>query len=213
MSAPPSLILLTGPTGSGKSSLFSSLCSSSPLPLRLLNSDSMQVYSNLPTACASPSAPPPRSLYGHRDFISHDLLSLPSSPALPPSPLPATPLSEPNLPPSYSAYSRHQHLALLLPLVRSAWAAGAVPCVVGGTMFWNQGLLEALAGPPELDPPPAPGPRGDFPGYYASLADPRGALAERDPGAAASLHPNDKRKIRNALQKLHEDSSPPPPTP
>jgi tRNA dimethylallyltransferase len=77
-------------------------------------------------------------------------------------------------------------------------AAGRTPVVAGGTGLY---LRAALA---ELDVPPAPEPgaRERWEAFYEG----RGAdsahaeLAARDPAAAASVHPNDRRRVVRGLE-------------
>jgi tRNA dimethylallyltransferase len=77
-------------------------------------------------------------------------------------------------------------------------AAGRVPVVAGGTGLY---LRAALA---ELDVPPAPSAeqRAHWEAVYDRLGpEPAYAvLSERDPQAAARLHPNDRRRIVRALE-------------
>ncbi|MDX6520495.1 MAG: tRNA dimethylallyltransferase [Gaiellales bacterium] len=86
-------------------------------------------------------------------------------------------------------------------------ARAAVDDVVGrgrtAILCGGGGLyLRAALAPLELPPPPTPGVRERF----AELYDQRGAeathalLAERDPRAAASVHPNDRRRVVRALE-------------
>jgi tRNA dimethylallyltransferase len=82
--------------------------------------------------------------------------------------------------------------------VDRALAEGVTPVVVGGTGLY---LRAALV---ELDLPPAPEPcaRERWEGEYERLgADGAHALlAERDPAAAALVHPNDRRRVVRALE-------------
>ena len=75
---------------------------------------------------------------------------------------------------------------------------GRVPIVVGGTGLY---LRAAIAG---LDVPPAPPPglRGRVDAAYERLGAARAhaLLAERDPQAAARVHPNDRRRVVRALE-------------
>jgi tRNA dimethylallyltransferase len=77
-------------------------------------------------------------------------------------------------------------------------ALGRTPVVAGGTGLY---LRAALA---DLDVPPAPEPGARR--HWSALYDADGAeaahaeLAERDPAAAASVHPNDRRRVVRALE-------------
>jgi len=77
-------------------------------------------------------------------------------------------------------------------------AAGRLPVVVGGTGLYLRAALVDL----ELPPPPEEGSRE----RWSALYDERGAaaahaeLAARDPGTAAFVHPNDRRRVVRALE-------------
>ena len=84
-------------------------------------------------------------------------------------------------------------------------AGGRSPIVVGGTGLY---LRAALAG---LDVPPAPPPglRSRLDEVYERLGPERAheLLAERDPQAAARVHPNDRRRVVRALELVELGSS------
>jgi tRNA dimethylallyltransferase len=88
-------------------------------------------------------------------------------------------------------------------------AAGRTPVVVGGTGLYLRAALAEL----ELPPPPQPGAREQFERLY----DEEGAeqahalLADRDPEAAAAVHPNDRRRVVRALELAETGSSLRPP--
>ena len=83
--------------------------------------------------------------------------------------------------------------------------AGHTPVVVGGTGLY---LRAALA---ELDLPPAPPreTRERLERVYDRVGGERAhdLLAERDPAAAAAVHPNDRRRVVRALELLEAGSS------
>ena len=94
---------------------------------------------------------------------------------------------------SVAEYQRLAHAA-----VDELLAARRTPVVAGGTGLY---LRAALA---ELDLPPAPPPGARE--RWELLYDEAGAeaahatLAERDPAAAAAVHPNDRRRVIRALE-------------
>src|SRR4051794_37150146 len=94
---------------------------------------------------------------------------------------------------SVGEYERLAHAAIdeILEL-------GKTPIVVGGTGLY---LRAALA---ELDLPPAPaqGERSRWEAFYDAEGAERAhaALADRDPEAAAAVHPNDRRRVVRALE-------------
>jgi len=84
-------------------------------------------------------------------------------------------------------------------------ANGRLPVVVGGTGLYLRAALVDL----ELPPPPELGARE----RWSALYDERGAAAAhaeleaRDPGAAALVHPNDRRRVVRALELAESGSS------
>jgi tRNA dimethylallyltransferase len=84
-------------------------------------------------------------------------------------------------------------------------AAGKTPIVVGGTGLYLRAALVELGLPPK----PEPGARERWSAFY----DERGAeaahahLAELDPDAAASVHPNDRRRVVRALELAEAGAS------
>lgn len=76
--------------------------------------------------------------------------------------------------------------------------SGRTPIVVGGTGLYLRAALADL----RLPPAPEPGVRERWERFYdeegATAAHER--LAERDPAAAAALHPNDRRRVVRALE-------------
>jgi tRNA dimethylallyltransferase len=94
---------------------------------------------------------------------------------------------------SVAEYQRLAHAA-----VDEALAVGRTPVVVGGTGLYLRAALADL----ELPPPPALGARRRLEGLYDELGPERAheLLAERDPGAAVAVHPNDRRRVVRALE-------------
>jgi tRNA dimethylallyltransferase len=77
-------------------------------------------------------------------------------------------------------------------------AAGRTPVVAGGTGLYLRAALAEL----EVPPAPSPGVRERWERLYDE-AGPQAAhasLAERDPAAAAAVHPNDRRRVVRALE-------------
>jgi tRNA dimethylallyltransferase len=77
-------------------------------------------------------------------------------------------------------------------------AAGRTPVVAGGTGLYLRAALVDLG----LPPAPRPGARRRWSAVYDELG-PDGAhelLADRDPAAAARIHPNDRRRVVRALE-------------
>jgi tRNA dimethylallyltransferase len=97
---------------------------------------------------------------------------------------------------SVAEYQRLAHDA-----VDAALSHGRTPIVVGGTGLYLRAALADL----ELPPAPPAGARERWERLYERLGPEQthAALAERDPQAAQSVHPNDRRRIVRALE-LHE---------
>lgn len=101
---------------------------------------------------------------------------------------------------SVADYQRLAHAA-----VDEILAAGRTPVIVGGTGLYLRAALADL----ELPPPPAAGARERFERVYDELGG-EGAhelLAERDPAAAAAVHPNDRRRVVRALELVEAGRS------
>jgi tRNA dimethylallyltransferase len=94
---------------------------------------------------------------------------------------------------SVAEYQRLAHAA-----IDEILAGGRSPIVVGGTGLYLRAALSEL----ELPPPPEPGRRAHWQRLYDRIGGERahGLLAERDPAAAASVHPNDRRRVVRALE-------------
>jgi tRNA dimethylallyltransferase len=97
---------------------------------------------------------------------------------------------------SIAEYQRLAHAA-----VDSVLSQGRTPIVAGGTGLYLRAALADL----ELPSAPPPGTRERWEGLYDRLGPEQAhaALAERDPQAAKSVHPNDRRRVVRALE-LHE---------
>jgi len=81
--------------------------------------------------------------------------------------------------------------------IDAALASGRTPVVVGGTGLYFRAALGGL----DVPPPPARGARERWERLYDQGAEAAHALlAERDPTAAAAVHPNDRRRVVRALE-------------
>lgn len=101
---------------------------------------------------------------------------------------------------SVAEFARLAHAA-----VDEILGAGKTPIVVGGTGLYLRAALAELGLPPR----PAPGARERWSRLYERLGPgaTHALLAERDPGAAAALHPNDRRRVVRALELAEAGSS------
>ena len=82
--------------------------------------------------------------------------------------------------------------------IDSALAGGRTPVVVGGTGLYFRAALADLAVPPAPDPAARAHWEAVYDGKGAETA--HGLLADRDPEAAAAVHPNDRRRVVRALE-------------
>jgi tRNA dimethylallyltransferase len=101
---------------------------------------------------------------------------------------------------SVGEYARLAHRS-----IDKALAEGLTPIVVGGTGLYLRAALVEL----DLPPPPPPEARERWEREYDTLG-PEAAheqLVERDPEAAARVHPNDRRRVVRALELAEAGSS------
>jgi tRNA dimethylallyltransferase len=177
MTAPkPTLVLIAGPTASGKSALAMKVAEA--VGGVVVNADSMQVYRDLRLITARPSqeeeARVPHRLYGHVDAVE--------------------------------TYSVGRWLAEAGAVVADARREGRVAILVGGTGLYFKRATGGLAAIPAI-------PEGIRSALRARLAN-EGApalhaeLAQRDPAAAARLHPEDRIRIVRALEVLEATGRP-----
>jgi tRNA dimethylallyltransferase len=101
---------------------------------------------------------------------------------------------------SVAEYAQLAHAA-----VDEILAARRMPIVVGGTGLYLRAALAEL----ELPPPPEAGERARWERVYDVEGQDRAheLLAERDPTAAAVVHPNDRRRVVRALELAEAGSS------
>ena len=94
---------------------------------------------------------------------------------------------------SLAAYAELAHGA-----IDDALSAGRTPIVVGGTGLYLRAALVDLHVPPA----PPPGLRERLEALYEHIGAERahGLLGDRDPAAAAAVHPNDRRRVVRALE-------------
>jgi tRNA dimethylallyltransferase len=163
-------ILIAGPTASGKSALGLALAERHGGVV--INADSMQVYRELRTLTARPSAEDearvPHALYG---FV-----------------------------PASEAYSVGRYVADAARAIAAARAERRVPVVVGGTGLYFKALLEGLSPIPAV--PEGIRGRWRAEARRIGAAALHRMLAERDPRMAARLRPTDPQRIVRALEVL-----------
>jgi tRNA dimethylallyltransferase len=101
---------------------------------------------------------------------------------------------------SVAEYAQLAHAA-----VDAVLAAGRTPVVVGGTGLYFRAALAEL----DLPPAPPPGARERWSRVYHDVG-PETAhalLEDRDPAAAAAVHPNDRRRVVRALELAEAGAS------
>jgi tRNA dimethylallyltransferase len=101
---------------------------------------------------------------------------------------------------SLGEYQRLAHEA-----IDDLLAAAKTPIVVGGTGLYFRAALADL----DLPPAPEPGARERWESVYDDEGGERAheLLAERDPEAAAAVHPNDRRRVVRALELAETGAS------
>ena len=101
---------------------------------------------------------------------------------------------------SVAEYQRLAHAA-----IDEIVGDGHTAIVVGGTGLYLRAALADL----DVPPAPSPGSRRRFERLYDRLGGRRAhaLLAERDPAAAAGVHPNDRRRVVRALELAEAGSS------
>jgi tRNA dimethylallyltransferase len=172
MAAPPLVVALAGPTGSGKSACALALVErlGRRVPLEIVSVDSAQVYRGMDIGTAKPDA-------ATRARVAHHLIDI-RDPAQ-----------------SFSAgdFVREADAA-----IAAVHARGAVPLLVGGTMLYLRALRDGLAAMPPADA--AVRREIDALAAAAGWAAVHAELARVDPEAAARIAPQDAQRIQRALE-------------
>jgi len=149
----PPLVLIVGPTASGKSAL--ALALSRSLPVTIVNADASQVYRDLNIVSARPTPEDlrcaPHRLFGYVDGAQ-----------------------------SYSAAAWAADARAAIAKAHASWR---VPVVVGGTGLYIRTLLDGIAPVPEIDPDVRKAVRALAveDGYAALLKEDRGAAERLSP--------------------------------
>ncbi len=116
------VLVVTGPTGAGKSDLVLRLAAE--VPLEIISMDSAQVYRGMDIGTAKPSAE-------IRAAVPHHLLDI----------------RDP-----HEVYSTGEFVAAVSELVPAIVARGRVPVIVGGTMLYLRALTRGLSELPRATP-------------------------------------------------------------
>ena len=167
-SSDPPIVLLAGPTASGKSAM--ALDWAEKTGGIVLNADSMQLYSDVPTLTARPSpedeARVRHVLYGH--LAPH------------------------------ATWSAGEWVRAATPFLDAALLDGPPVCVTGGTGLYFNSLVHGLAEIPEIGEAARAEARSDF--YAKGEDVFRKNLKEADPRAEARIAPNDRQRLCRAWE-------------
>jgi len=142
------------------------------LPVEIISVDSAQVYRGMDIGTAKPTA-------DERARVPHHLVDI----------------RDPE-----ESYSAGEFRADALRIIGEVKSRGALPLLVGGTMLYFRALFHGIADLPVADPAL----RADLDARAAKEGWPalHAELAQRDPAAAARIHPNDAQRIQRALEVL-----------
>ena len=142
------------------------------LPVEIISVDSAQVYRGMDIGTAKPTVE-------ERAQVAHHLIDI----------------RDPE-----QGYSAGEFRADALRIIGEVRARGALPLLVGGTMLYFRALFHGIADLPVADAGlraciDARAAKEGWPALHAELA-------QRDPAAAARLHPNDAQRIQRALEVI-----------
>lgn len=164
----PPAIFLMGPTAAGKTAL--ALKIHERLPVDIVSVDAAQVYRGLDIGTAKPSME-------ERQRAPHRLIDIrdPSEP-----------------------YSVADFCTDALQAMQEITAAGRIPFLVGGTLFYFRALQYGLPTLPSADPEV----RAELLREAQTLgwAAMHARLEQLDPVRASAIHPNDPQRIQRALE-------------
>jgi tRNA dimethylallyltransferase len=170
--AAPLLVVLTGPTGIGKSALAMELAAEldGTLPVEIVSVDSAQVYRGLDIGTAKPDRVA-------RARVAHHLIDI----------------REPS-----ESYSAGDFVREARAVIDAIHARRRVPLLVGGTMLYLRALRNGLAPLPPASPPL----RAQIEALAAQQgwAALHAQLAVVDAPAAARIAPQDAQRIQRALE-------------
>jgi tRNA dimethylallyltransferase len=168
----PLLVVLTGPTGTGKSALALELAAQleATLPVEIVSVDSAQVYRGLDIGTAKPDG-------ATRARVAHHLIDI----------------RDPS-----ESYSAGDFVRDARSVIDAIHARGRVPLLVGGTMLYLRALRDGLA----TLPPASPQVRDEIDALAArqGWAALHAQLAAVDASAAARIAPQDAQRIQRALE-------------
>jgi tRNA dimethylallyltransferase len=166
-----SALLIAGPTASGKSALALKLAQERDGVI--INADALQVYREL---CILSARPTDDELHEAPHRLYGHVSGLDS-------------------------YSVAHWLADAKREIDSAWAAGKLPIITGGTGMYFMALEQGLAEVPTIDPDI----REKWRNFEGDL---HGELLRRDRESARALKPNDRQRLSRALEVIEGTGQP-----
>lgn len=177
---PLPVVCLMGPTAAGKTAL--ALALHTHLPFDIVSVDSSQVYRGMDIGTAKPSP-------AEQAQARHYLIDI----------------RDPSTPYSAAEFCRDARHA-----IDTIHAAGRIPLLVGGTMFYFRALEQGLSELPSADPLirrrlSQTAQQTGWPALHKRLA-------ELDPAGAARIQPNDAQRIQRALEIIEITGHPIPRT-
>ncbi len=184
-STSPAVIVLVGPTASGKTALLDELFGSAAsrgargLPeAEVVSADSMQAYRGMDIGTAKPDA-------GLRSRLPHRLIDI--------------------LDPR-EQYSAGDFVRLADEACRAIAASGKLPIVSGGTGFYVRNFICGPPSAPAADPDIRASVAADLAARGEAAL--RAELAAGDPESEARIHPNDLYRLTRALEILRATGKP-----
>jgi tRNA dimethylallyltransferase len=170
--AAPLVVVLTGPTGTGKSALALELAGylGPTLPTEIISVDSAQVYRGMDIGTAKPDR-------AARARVAHHLIDV----------------RDPS-----EIYCAGDFVRDARACISAIHARGGIPLLVGGTALYLRALREGLA----AMPPASPAVRAELETIAAERGWPalHAELEDIDPQAAARIAPQDRQRIQRALE-------------
>ena len=164
----PKVVIIAGPTASGKSALAIEVARA--LNSAVLNSDSMQIYKNIPVISAAPSA-------GERAKVEHRLYEIFDC---------------------SKRGNVVEWLDLCVAEIKKLWDENKVPVVVGGTGMYIDALINGVTPIPEVSATIREKVHTWLNKDGLSVL--YGFLQQHDAEIAAKLSPNDKTRIVRAVE-------------
>ncbi|XP_037497070.1 tRNA dimethylallyltransferase 2 isoform X3 [Jatropha curcas] len=173
----PEVVVIMGPTGSGKSKLAIDLATN--FPIEIINADSMQVYHSLDVLTN-------KVPFHDQKGVPHHLLG--------------------NISPNVE-FTAKEFRDSAIPIINEIWSRNCLPVIVGGTNYYIQALVSPFLlddNLEDLDESFQNQPLGDeqsdeTPEYGGNGANRYDYLKNLDPVAANRIHPNNHRKINQYL--------------